>query len=1016
MGTLARWRKGQGLGTAMGDASRSEPRAALELRVHGVHGTSPASMLGVKDPRQVAGDGVTGVFRADEHLPRRALRPEHAVEAYSWGELTSAVRGVLGWVQRVLWLGLLPFALVNLAYWARLHVGVDSRFGHWGAAVIRWAALLLTMLMVLTSCLISFDLVAWQCYRGGTKSCDVLPGLLDFMMFLAPSQRLAVASVGPLAVIGLLWFLSRQTVQRYETPYSSDGEEEDEKKPQFADLLLRDTRFWSSRRRTIRLQRLHLACALATMTMYVAMQESRLNGDPNPWTICALAVLMASFVATARLHPQDLEYRGTWDGAASRSDSWARWLLRLSSVIAITQLARLASPAMAEQSREWDFVLAWYGNNLWFIGVFVAIATVNLAVFIAGRMSPLPSMLTIVNFVFGVSSAAFLSLVPDRYTSATQVQQVLGGALVFTAIFYLWMLVWQMRQARTDKKSRDKAWYGAAPAVLIGAAGWIALLFTTTAVTAAAEYLNGPDQSVSDLISDSARVKEVLAPTYVTDDGSRLVARLSKGVEVRDGIVVMPASRDDPAQLVRGTVEVDSAEVDDGGPIEAMRDIVIYQGTLSLEDAMVRLVDTCRVASPARPPPRCYPDTPGFAPVANVTVAAEALIVVDGGRVRLSVAEPPTTPLVVPQVLIWAPVVQVLWAVLAGLITGLCFVRLRRRISPQIVQLVRQDRVPRQSQVDVIAMRLRAAYAHRAERLIELLGGMTVVCVLLLVCLSATGLPPYTVVSAIFPDPGNDLPHLLVSMSLYGVLGLSLGFVLLGSYVRRSEATRKAVGILWDLTTFWPRAAHPLSPPCYAERVVPELTTRIRWALSKHGTVVVSGHSQGSLIAAATLMRLEPKELRRVKFVTYGSQLRALYGRIFPRVLGPAVLGNAATDGSPTFGDAFPDLPREGPQPEVRPPSTGTLWDLLGEDGWRNLYRRADPLGWRVFSDWDTQYDVCTSEVSPLAAGDPGPTVFTHGGYQHTIEYRTIVGGWLGETVVDDNAWTIAQVQPLPER
>jgi hypothetical protein len=831
------------------------------------------------------------------------------------------------------------------------------------------------------------------------------------MMFLSPSERLAVASLVPLGVIALMWFLSRRTLARYEACTDS------------TDLgggphLLQKTRFWSSTRRTVRLQRIHIAAAVATLMAYVGIQVGQLTGDPNVWTFVAVAILVVCFVATARLHPQDLEYTKPQIDSKGPYDKWAPWLMRLSVLLVLTQLVWLAWPSVADRSRTWDSTIGWWGHNLWFIGLFVALSAVNIAVFAAGRMHRVPATMTIVVFATGVGIAAWRSLQGEDIKDDRDLAVILALSFGFAFAFFGAMLVWQLSQKRVPALA-DKAWYGGAPAVMIGAAGWIALLFTTAAVTAAAEYLNGPDQTVSDLTSVSTAVEEATAPDEVTnDDTDPVVVDLSEDAVLRDGIVVLGAGGA-PPMLVRGTLEVDTAEYLDPkrDEIRRLADTVIFKGLLRMEDPTLLLVDTCKVEGGGVQPPACHPEDPTFVSAVKETVDGQLLMVNDEGRVRLSVAEPPATPLVVPQVLIWAPVVQVLWALLAGLIALGCYVQLKARTYARIKRLVDKEGVATESRNDIRSKRLRAAYAHRAERLIELLGGVTVVCVLLLLCLSATGLPPNTLVSKLFPELRSDLPHLLASLSLYVVLALSAGFVLLSSYVRRSEATRKAVGILWDLTTFWPRAAHPLSPPCYAERVVPELTTRIRWALERHGTVVVSGHSQGSLIAAATLIRLEEEELERVTLVTYGSQLRALYGRIFPRVLGPAVLGNQPTVGSPTFKDPMPDAPRVLATAEVAPPGHDpkTLWDCLGKDGWFNLFRRGDPLGWRVFSDEDSDHDVPTPEVPPREAGDPGPTVSTHSGYQHTIEYRRGVCAWLGEALVEDSDWDIGEVQPLPE-
>ncbi|MET9254045.1 hypothetical protein [Streptomyces sp. NPDC003717] len=144
---------------------------------------------------------------------------------------------------------------------------------------------------------------------------------------------------------------------------------------------------------------------------------------------------------------------------------------------------------------------------------------------------------------------------------------------------------------------------------------------------------------------------------------------------------------------------------------------------------------------------------------------------------------------------------------------------------------------------------------------------------------------------------------------------IGAGFILFVTWGRRAykdAAARRTVGILWDVGTFWPRAAHPFAPPCYAERAVPDLTWRMAtWTRATGGRLVVSGHSQGSVLAAAAAWQLSPAARRRVALLTYGSPLERLYGRWFPAHWGPAALAA---------------LHRE-------------------VDCWRNLYRLTDPIG-----------------------------------------------------------------------
>ncbi|MFJ7333038.1 hypothetical protein ACIQU3_04765 [Streptomyces sp. NPDC101110] len=144
---------------------------------------------------------------------------------------------------------------------------------------------------------------------------------------------------------------------------------------------------------------------------------------------------------------------------------------------------------------------------------------------------------------------------------------------------------------------------------------------------------------------------------------------------------------------------------------------------------------------------------------------------------------------------------------------------------------------------------------------------------------------------------------------------IGLGFILFVTWGRRAykdAAARRTIGILWDVGTFWPRASHPFAPPCYAERAVPDLTWRMAtWTGTTGGRLVISGHSQGSVLAAAAAWQLAPSARKRVALLTYGSPLERLYGRWFPAHFGPAALSSLHRD----------------------------------VDCWRNLYRRTDPIG-----------------------------------------------------------------------
>jgi hypothetical protein len=170
---------------------------------------------------------------------------------------------------------------------------------------------------------------------------------------------------------------------------------------------------------------------------------------------------------------------------------------------------------------------------------------------------------------------------------------------------------------------------------------------------------------------------------------------------------------------------------------------------------------------------------------------------------------------------------------------------------------------------------------------------------------------------------------------------------------------RRTIGVLWDVGTFWPRSYHPLSPPCYTERAVPDLQRRMWWLHDNDGRVVLVAHSQGAVLATAALVQADcrPRD-DKPALITFGSPVGKLYRWGFPAyfdtaLLRPLVFGS---DGGPA-------------------------------DGWRNFYYPTDPIGGPVTSGLSetVQEQVDIEFLDPAGCyyiyGQAPPASKGHSGY-----------------------------------
>lgn len=192
----------------------------------------------------------------------------------------------------------------------------------------------------------------------------------------------------------------------------------------------------------------------------------------------------------------------------------------------------------------------------------------------------------------------------------------------------------------------------------------------------------------------------------------------------------------------------------------------------------------------------------------------------------------------------------------------------------------------------------------------------------------------------------------LLTVSTWVLAGLPALAVLAFRRSTREESTRRRIGIVWDLGTFWPRRFHPFAPPSYAERSVPELQHRINDATVNNagdvvpGKVALLGHSQGSVLSFAALASRSEEELAQVRFVTYGSPLMTFFRRFFPTYFSDA---------------AFVDL-------------ASTLSEGAEETSprWRNYHRWTDPIAAPIFTGGSNDPSTGVTAPASGSSGAPG--------------------------------------------
>lgn len=810
----------------MATVQQEPARAGItEIRVHGVGGASPVSMLGRSDLVQVAGDKTSGFYRVAD------ARGWRTIEAYSWGGLTAKS------ATRALWTLLLPFSLVNIAGWmiepedreralrpgrglfgtmdralagfGKKISGITGWLRRWQEWLVHLLALIFTATYIQLTAYLAVDLFAFQC--GSSAACRgrlPLTGLLG--TDLEVGRRLVIGTALPLSLLLLFLYLARNSRLTYE----SFKPQVEEIRPAGA-TPLEDASIWDRAKYQKIMARLH--------------------------AVAALGVLMTTFAGTALLLAPEAWRATLYQGGGTAGVLFATGSFALVGWVA-SRRDRIGSRNESEErdeeqtKKEEQIYLTW--NRMSSIAMWVA-----LAFFVAQLVVTWP--------VRG-------SDVPD-------------DVVTWFALAPLWLLV---------------------GAIIIGvlisavqALRWLAESYLHTGqflvVIAAIVVALFPHPPVL------AAVAVILVAVNVATPSAE--GRSEAGLDLV--VLVLPAlvglglwlMIDEPAYLWFGVA------------ISAVSAAFFW---------LARRPD------------------PGFRWAGTGAVGAFAAVILlgifSGLIIRtaswLSVDEFTVT---YPDFYQWAVVIVTIGLILVVIALLLYGVRLwwlnRLEWESEAEQRLDGAGYPKEAAEGV------ATSTVLFRTLVETTKGVDVMITLAgMVMFSAL---VSRAIDIFFRNRSTDdwFPNdeaawaLLFDVSSWLALATIVAAYLAVRSAIRSEATRRKIGIVWDVASFFPRSFHPLAPPAYAARAVPEIQARVTETVNSGSKVILAGHSQGSVIAAAVMASMPEAVKTKTALVTYGSPIGKFYRPFFPA--------------------AFPDA------------LVHSLANGVGPQYWINFYRRTDPIG-----------------------------------------------------------------------